>query len=491
MKNKHQMTGFALLPLFLLMAGAALAQGQPQSMKGVNIKGRAPVSKETLKVTLPRPWETKLANGLQVVVLENHKLPTFSMQMVILSGGFSDPEGQPGVAQYVASLLREGTKTRNGKQIAEQVDTIGASLGANAGLSSTTSTVSVSGLTDNLDQAMELFADVILNPSFPDDEFNRLRTRAIAQLRLQRAQPGFLTGEMFSRVMYGAHPAARFSLTAEQLQKLNTDMLRQFHAAHYKPDNAILAVVGAVKPADIVARLNKHFGAWKGGSVTAASIPEVADSGAGKIHLIHRPNSAQINIVLGTQTIKRTDPDYYALEVMNQILGGGASSRLFLNLREDKGYTYGAYSGVSAQKYRGVFRANTEVRPDVTDGAMHELMYELRRLRDEKTPAAEFENAKRTIIGSFALELESPQSVLGDFMTQKMYGLPADYWDTYPRNIAAITPEEVQRVARKYLDLDKLQVIVVGDATKISDVLKKYGTVAVYDTEGKPLKQGE
>ncbi|HXF38220.1 MAG TPA: insulinase family protein, partial [Blastocatellia bacterium] len=191
---------------------------------------------------------------------------------------------------------------------------------------------------------------------------------------------------------------------------------------------------------------------------------------------------------LGNLSIERTDPDYFALVVMNQIVGGGSSARLFLNLREDKGYTYGAYSLFSSSKYRGTFRASTEVRTEVTKGSMDELMYELKRIRDERVPQEEFDRAKRTIIGGFALQLEQPPTLLSNIITQKLYGLPADYWDTYTQKIAAITTDDVQRVAKKYLDLGHLQIVAVGDASKIADVLRQYGTVEIYDTEGKPVK---
>ena len=466
----------------------AVAQAPKPTSKGLVIKGKAPISKEVLKVKLPKPFETKLKNGLQVIVLEQHKLPTFAMQMVVLSGGLADPSDQHGAAQYTASLLREGTKTRTSKQIAELADSLGASVGASAGLFSPTSNVSASGLTDNFDQIMELFADVLLNPSFPADEFNKLRTRSLAQLRFQRSNPGFLANEMFLRVMYGSHPAARASLTAEEIQKLTPEALQKFHAVHYKPNNAIFAIVGDVNPAEIVAKLEKTFGAWQRGDVPQTSVPKVNETGSAKIHLVNRPLAVQTNLILGTLAIERTDPDYFALDVMNQVVGGNASARLFLNLREDKGYTYGAYSALIALKYRGTFRANTEVRTEVTKGSMDELMYEIKRIRDERVEKEEFERAKRTIIGGFALQLESPQSLLNNIMTQRLYGLPADYWDTYTQKIAAITPEDVQRVARKYVDLSRLQIVAVGDASKIADVLKQYGTVEVYDTEGRLVK---
>lgn len=482
------MIGLAALLAGLSQAQAPGGQAQRPSTKGAVIKGKAPVNKEVLKVKLPKPYETKLSNGLQVMVLENHKLPQFNMQMVILSGGLADPADQLGAAQFTATMLREGTKTRDSKKIAEQIDQLGASLNASGGLSSLTSVVSASGLTDNFDPIMELFADVILNPSFPAEEFNKLKARNLAQIRLQRSQPGFLATEMAFKVLYGSHPGGRFALTAEQIGRITPETLQKFHAANYKPNNAIFAIVGDVKPAEAVAKLEKAFASWKPGEVPKTEIPKVAEAGPAKIHLIDRPGSVQTNLVAETLTIERTDPDYFALEMMNQALGGGPSARLFMNLREDKGYTYGAYSFVSSLKYRGRFQANTEVRTDVTDGSMKELLYEFKRIRDEKVPAEEFDRAQRTIIGGWALQLESPQSVLQNAITSKLYGLPADYWDTYPQKIAAVTADDVQRVARKYLDLGKLQIVAVGDARKIAGVLKAFGDVALYDTNGKPLQ---
>jgi predicted Zn-dependent peptidase len=492
MKNMISRMGRAMLATIVIGLTAIFVTAQtpqtPRPSKGLVVKGKAPVSKEVLNVKLPKAYETKLSNGLQVIVLEQHKLPTFTMQMVVLSGGLTDPQDYHGAAQFTSALLREGTKTRNSKQIAEQVDSLGATLAANATLSSPTSTVVASGLTESLDQIMELFADVILNPSFPADELTKLKTRSVAQLRLQRSQPAFLANEMFARVMYGSHPASRVSLAADEIQRLTSDVLLKFHSTNFKPNNAIFAIVGDVSPAEIVAKLEKTFGAWKSGDVQPANTPEVSETGPAKIHLINRASSVQTNLVLGNLTIKRGDADYYALSVMNQVVGGGPSARLFLNLREDKGYTYGAYSGLSANNYRGTFRANTEVRTEVTKGSMDELMYELKRIRDERVAQDEFDRAKRTIVGSFALQLENPQTLLANIITQKLYGLPSDYWDTFPQKITAITQDDVQRVARKYLDLGHLQVVAVGDASKITDVLRQFGSVEIYDTEGKPVK---
>src|SRR5262249_1826808 len=398
--------------LALALATSVVLAQQPQTLKGVVIKGKTPINKEALKVAMPKAYETELGNGLRVIALENHKLPTFTMQMVILSAG-------RGAAQYAATMLREGTKTRSSRQIAEAVESLGATLSAGSGLSSLTSSITAGGLTENFDQIMELFADVILNPSFPAEDLNKLKNRATAQLRAQRSQPEFLANEMFLKTMYGAHPASRIALTPAQIQSLTPETLKQFHAANYKPNNAIFAIVGDVNPAEVVAKLEKTFGVqnvsqnslWTRGEVPRYELHKVSEHSSTKIYLVDRPGSEQTNLILGNLSIERNDPDYYALDVMNQILGGGASARLFLNLREDKGYTYGAYSGFTAAKYRGVFRANTEVQTKVTKGSMDELIYEFKRIRDEKTPDDEFDRAKRTIVGGFALQLESPQSL--------------------------------------------------------------------------------
>lgn len=467
-------------------AGAPQQQGQ--SIKGADIKGRAPVNKEILKVNLPKGQEATLPNGLRVIVLENHRVPTFSMQMVILSGGLSDPADYHGLASFTAALLREGTATRKSKDIAEQTDTIGATLVTGAGLSSLTSNVNTSGLVENFDQALDLFADVILNPKFPQDEIDKYKARQLQQLQFQRSIPQFLAAEHFQRAIYGDHPAGMIAPPADSLKRIASADLTGFHAKYYRPNNAILAIVGDVTLKVLMPKLTRAFGGWQKGDVPTTSIPSAPAPGAAQIQLINRPGSVQTVLQLGNLGIERTNPDYFAVAVMNQILGGGPAGRLFMNLREDKGYTYGAYSGFGGSKFRGTVVSSSEVRTDVTDGAMHEFMYELNRMRDEKVSATELENAKRAMVGSFALSLEQPAALLNNLVVQKLYDMPADYWDTYPQKVMAITDGDVQRVAQKYIDMGHLQIVAVGDANKTRTVLAKYGTVQEYDADGKPVK---
>ena len=489
---KNRFNAIVAFVLIVLVSSSALAQGgapagqQPPSTKGAIVKGKAPVSKEVLKVKLPRAQEATLPNGLRVVLLEAHKVPTFNMQMVVLSGGLSDKPDYRGLASFTASLLREGTGKRSSKDIAEQADALGATLTASSGLSTMTTNVSTAGLVENLDQTLELFSDVVRNPIFPQAEVDKYRTRTLAQLQFQRSSPQFLALEQFSRAIYGSsHPASLVAPPAESIKKLTSKDLADFHAANFRPNNAILAIVGDVTLKEIMPKIEKAFGDWQKADVPAFSIPAAPAQAEAKIYLIDRPGSVQTVLQLGTLGIERTSPDYFSVLLADRVFGGGPTGRLFLNLREDKGYTYGAYSFFSGSKFRGTWGASSEVRTEVTEGAMKEFMNELNRMRDEPVPAEELENAKRAIVGSFALSLEQPAGLLQNIITQKLYNLPADYWDTYPQKVSAITAADVQKAAKKYLVLEKLQVVAVGDATKAREVMTKYGKVKLYDAEGK------
>jgi Predicted Zn-dependent peptidases len=479
------------LMLVALVSSMAFAQGgmtpQAPSTKGTVVKGKAPVNKTVLRVKLPKAEEATLPNGLRVILLHNAKVPTFNMQMVFLTGGLADRADYHGLASFTAALLREGTTKRSSKEIAEQTDALGTTLAANSGLSSLTSAVSTSGLVENIDQTLDIFADVVRNPSFPQSEVNKYRDRTLSQLQFQRSIPQFLAQEAFNKAIYGNHPAALVIPPADSLKKLSSKDLAEFHSTYYRPNNAILAVVGDVTMKDLMPKIQKAFGDWQKADVPAVTIPQAPDPASSMIYLVDRPGSVQTVLQLGTLGIERTSPDYFAVLLADRVLGGGPSGRLFLNLREDKGYTYGAYSNFGGSKYRGTWTSSSEVRTEVTDGAMKEFKYELTRLGTEKVSVDELENAKRAIIGSFALSLEQPASLLQNIITQKLYNLPADYWDTYPQKVSAITADDVQRVAQKYIDMKHLQVVAVGDASKTLEILSKYGTVQVYDTEGKPI----
>jgi predicted Zn-dependent peptidase len=384
-------------------------------------------------------------------------------------------------------MLSEGTRSRSSVEIAEGIDRLGAALSAGSSFGSPDTVLSASGLSDNFDEWFAVVVDVLLHPSFPADELEKLKQRQRAQLREQRSSPGFLTSERFNRAVYGEHPAARVSPTLESIDKLNREALSQWHLARYAPGNAILGIAGDVRAKELIAKLETHLAGWKNSDVKQAWPRNPVPAKARRVLLVNRPNSVQTTLALGNIAIDRRSPDYMAMVVMNHVIGGGASSRLFLNLREEKGYTYGVYSDFSALRYPGPWRAGGSMRTEVTEAALTEFFNELRRIREEKVTDEELEASKRAIVASFALSLEQPARMLGFAITSKQYRLPADYWDSYPARLMALTADDVQRVARKYLNPDALQLVAVGDAGKIKPALEKYGNVEVFDTNGAPL----
>ena len=469
---------------------ATQAPPQPQSTKseGTVLKNKAPVNKELLRVKLPKPQEADLSNGVHLLVLEDRRTPQVNFSMIIDgAGGYYDPAAMPGLAGFTASLMREGTVSKTSEQISEQLDRLAASVSVGAGITSPFATVNGNGLTNNLDTVLALMADVLMNPSFPQAEIDRYKTRTRAGLMQNRSNPAFLAAERLNKVVFGEHPLSRVAPTPQSLDGLTRDALVEFHKAHYIPDGAVLAVTGDITLEQAKAKAESAFGAWKksGASLPAQTAPPTPSGPS--ISLIARPNSVQTSLRIGTQSIERKDPDFFALTVANRILGG-ASGRLFEHLREQKGYTYGANSGFSSSRVVGSWTASTDVRTDVTDPALTDLIDEIRQMRDTPVTAKELDDSKRAIVGGFARLLESPDAILSNYIDRYFYQLPADYWDTYATNIEAVTAADVQRVAKKYWAPERLQIVAVGDVAKVEPALKKLGTVQTFDADGKPMK---
>ncbi|MPZ77203.1 MAG: hypothetical protein GEU77_11840 [Deltaproteobacteria bacterium] len=451
----------------------------------VERKNKAPLSRDILRVNLPRPVEAKLKNGLTVLIAEDHRFPAVSVQLQIgAAGALFEPANLAGLASVTAQMLREGTKSRTSKQIAEEADKLGASFGAGAEFGSSVTTFGASGLSDNFDSWFSLALEVLLHPTFPAGELDNLKQRLRVQLRQQRAAPNFLVSERFYRAVYGAHPAAIVSATAASVDSLTPEILANWHRERYVPQNAILGFAGNVRATELIPKLEKWLAGWTPSGLQEALPANAAPSTERKIYLVDRPNSVQTTIALGNIAIDRRSPDYIPMVVMNHLFGGGPAARLFLNLREEKGYTYGVYSDFTAVRYAGPWRAGGNMRTEVTAAAVNEFFNEIRRIREEKVSDAELADTKRAITARFALSLEQPTGVLAFAMVRKTYGFPADYWDTYPAKITAVTADDVQRVARKYLNPDKMQLVAVGDVNKIKSALERYGPIEVYDSSG-------
>jgi zinc protease len=471
-----------------LPAAAQAPAAQQQSMKAVIQKHLAPVSAEVLHVKMPRPVERKLKNGLRVLVIENHRVPIVTMQLILPATTLKDPEGKPGVAAATAYMISQGTSTRTSRQIAEEVSGLGAGLSVSSPWGSASTRMYASALSENLDPLLAIMADELLHPTFPQDELDNWKKRQLASLQQSRANVNFLGNERLAQVLYSGDARSVISTTAEALAKINRQDLVDFHAAYYVPGSAILGVTGDVTPDAIVAKLDKVLGEWKPGIAAgpnlAAPKPPIPER---KIYLIDRPGSVQTLLILANHAITRTSPDYVTAMVANRILGSGPSSRLFLNIREEHGFTYGVGSSFQADKYLDMFMASSSVQTAVTGPALDEFLKEFRRMREEPVPQEELEIAKRAIVAGFALSIENQAGVLRQVLSQYEFGLPADYWDTYPAKVMAVTAKDFQEFSRKYVPFDNVQIVAVGDGAKIKDVLAKYGPVEVYDAEGRKM----
>ena len=475
--------------LVLAVAAPAAAQDspraqQPTDFKGVQLKNKAPVSNDILSVKFPKPAERRLTNGMQLMMLEEHRSPTIQIQFAVPASNLNDPEGTP-LSSATTALMRLGTKTRDAKAIAEAQATLGANVFF--GIGDRTATVSVTTLSENLDAVLDLMSDMLLNPTFPQDELDKWKTQQRSQLQQVRAQPEFLATERFAQAMY---PTDRRSFVVPSVQGVDS-ITREKLVEHYnrvfRPQGGRVTVLGDVTAASITPKLEKLLMAWTGaGSAPPSLTLPPADKGR-RLILVNRPSSVQTAFYVGNHAIDRLSPDYIAVQVLNRVLGGGPSSRLFRNIREEKGYTYGISSNFAATRYMNFFATQTSVRTEVTIDALRELLKEFADIRNRPVPADELENAKRALVASFALNTENPASAMSLATQIKEYDLPADYWDTYPQKIAAVTAADVQRVAQKYIPLDDIVIVAVGDAAKIRTGLKEFGTIEEWDAEGKRI----
>jgi zinc protease len=384
----------------------------------------------------------------------------------------------------LAGLLPEGTESKASREIAERVARMGASL--TAGANSDYTIVAASALASFQNEILDLMAEILLQPSFPEKEVELAKQNTKESLRQQRAQPSFLATEMVSRVMFGDHPYSLVAPTPESIDRSTRTHFVEFHKAKFSPDNAVLIIVGNVKFDDVATRAESLFGGWKKGAPLPTNFPAPPVRNKRSAYLVDRAGSAQSNIVIANSGIIRKSPDYFPMLIMHTVLGATASSRLFMNLREEKGYTYGAYSNLDARRTAGTFRTTAEVRTPVTGDSLKEFFYELERIRTEPVSQKEINDAKSYLTGVFPIRLETQEGLIDQLVQIKMLGLPDDYLQNYRDRVQAVTIDEVQRVAAQYVQPDNAAVIVVGDGAKVLDQIEPYcSDIEIYNTSGK------
>ena len=472
------------LTVTLAAALALPASAQsPLDRKKIPTPGKSP----TLRV----PTWTKggLGNGADLLVSEKHDLPLVSFSITILGGGNQfQPRGKEGVASLAAAMLSEGTRTRDGEALSNALQLLGTSI--NAGVGDESGSISFVSTTAKFGATLDILAEMLVQSTFPADALERLRGQRLVALAQAKAQPGAIASRVFPRVLYGdAHPYGR-PVTEESTKAITRDDVLAFHKAYWQPGRALVTVVGDVTPAAITPVIERAFSSWtKGGERPSFSYPSVPERAPTTIFLVDKAGAAQSTFAIGKPGPPRSTPDYFALQVMNTILGGMFQSRLNANIREEKGYSYGVSSFFQYGKGPGAFRTGGNIVTEKTDAALIEFMKELRGIVGARPVTDdELKTAKDALVqrlpGMFA-SVSSINSALTNLWSEK---LPDDYYQQYAKSIGAVTKEDVTRVARQHIDLDHLAIVIVGDRATTEEPLKKTGIAPIVhlDIEGAP-----
>jgi predicted Zn-dependent peptidase len=447
----------------LIAAGPGLFAQAPDRSKPPSL-GPIPSLK------LPPIQHLKLSNDLQVILMEKHQVPLVQIELVALSGSALDPPGLPGLADMTASMLEEGAGSRNALQLADAIDFLGANISPYAGQH--TSGVVMHTPLSKLDSALALFGDMVLRPTFPTEELERHRKERLTTLTQWRDDPPQISSVLFSRTIFGPdHPYGRVTIGNEKsLRSISVDDLRKFHKKYFRPNNSALIVVGDVTAKEILPKLQDLFGKWEKGETDQPQFPAVEQVKTREIYLVDKPGAPQSVIRIGRIGAKRMTEDYFPLVVMNTILGGSFRSRLNQNLRETHGYTYGAGSGFEFLTNPGAFRAVASVQTAVTDKALTEFMREIKGIL-EPVSDEELARAENYLTLKYPGNFQSVAQVADQLADLFVYRLPDEYFDEYNSRVRSVTKDDVLRVARKYLDPEKIAIIIVGDRKQVEQGL--------------------
>ncbi|WP_010227577.1 M16 family metallopeptidase [Gillisia marina] len=455
-------------------------------------RSKQPKAGPAPKINIDEPESFKLDNGLTVMVVENHKLPRVSMSLRLDNPPIFE-DGKAGVSSLTGQLLGTGTQNMSKDDFNERVDFLGARLnfyssGANANT-----------LSKYFPEVLKLMADGAINPKFTEEEFSKVKDREIEGLKSNEKNVAYNAGRVRSALAYGKnHPYGEFA-TEATVGKLTLADAQSFYDTYFVPQNAYLVIVGDVDEDEVKKLVKENFSNWKKKDLPAYKMPTVSNLAQTEIQFVDMPNAVQSEIALvNTINLKQKDEDYFAVLVANKILGGGGEARLFLNLREDKGYTYGAYSRTGNDKYSAAtFVASASVRNAVTDSSVVAFLDEIYRIRNEKVSDSELANAKAKYTGDFVLSLEQPATIARLALDVETEDLDDDFYEDYLENINAVTAEDVQRVAKKYFLADNSRIVVVGKGSDVVENLEKINyngkkiPVVYFDKEGNKVDKPE
>ena len=459
-----------LVPVILALLIAASAQAQKEQPLPQDLPPYGPQP----ALQPPNVNASKLDNGLTVWLVAQPGLPKVSFSVAVLGGLANDPANRPGLSELLARTLNQGTKTRSAKQIAEEIQGAGGDL--EAGANRDRMLLSTNVLSSKADAAVALLADLLENASFPEDEVALAKTYLSEALQEREAEPGFLANRALARVLFGAGPYGVIAPTQDSIAQMTAAELRQEYARRFRPDQAVIVVVGDFDPAKMSALLQARLAGWKAPATPPVTVnAKPAAPAPHALFVVPRPNSVQTKVILAAFGPVRSDPDYEAAEVANAIFGGMFTSRLTANIREDKGYTYTPGSAVQTLRQAGIVRTQADVRNAVTGASLNEMVYELNRMVTTSPTVEELGRAKRYLLGQEALALQARDAVAGELASLWLNGLPPDGIATYSKKVSAATAEEVDAAARKYLPASRMSIIAVGEEAVIREALAPFG----------------
>lgn len=483
-RSQRKIYNWRALWLSIVAVGVVLLFTFPLIAQQKADRTRPPELGPPAALKLPPIQRFALSNGMPVVLMEKHNVPLVQINLIVNGGSAMDPSGKNGLASLMADMMDEGAGTRNALQLADAIDFLGASISTFAGMH--TSGVSLYTPLSKLDQALPLMADIALRPTFPADELERKRKERLTTLAQWHDEARIIASVLFNRTLFGSHhPYGLPTIGNEKtIRSFTTNDLRSFHAAHFHAGNATLIVVGDVNPAALLPNLEAAFGLWEKKPISQPTWPTVKQVASRRIYLVDKPGAAQSVIRIGRIGVQRTTEDYFPLLVMNTILGGSFTSRLNQNLRETNQYAYGAGSSFDMRVLPGPFLAASDVFTNVTDKALNEFMKELNNIL-QPVSDEELTRAKNYLALGYPDNFQSVGQIAGQLGEVVSYNLPDDYFNTYIQRVQAVTKADVERVARKYLDPEKVAIIIVGDRKTIEKGVRdlKLGPVEVLSIE--------
>jgi zinc protease len=492
---------YALCGLLLALGACSASTTQapptvPQAATTTVTVQQTPVTKEAPPAPGPQPQvhfpkvaRGQTSTGLELDTVSLNQLPIVQIQLVIRSGSAADPQKLPGLAQLTAAMLKEGTAKHSSAKLAEAVDFLGAHLDVDNDTDSVF--VSMQALAEHFDEALSLLAEVATKPAFNEGELAKLKRRELARLDLQSQNPRFLAARAFSEAIYGAHPYSHVDTTKDVVKRVKRSDLSAWHAQHFAPNNAFLIVVGDISPEKVAKSAEAAFAGWATRPVPPIAYAAPPVPSTRRVILVDRVPSVQSVINYGNLALPRNAPDYVPLLVANQVLGGSAASRLFMDLREKRSLTYGAYSSIGERVQPAPFTASAAVRNEVTGAAMDAFDEHLKRIVAEAPGDAELSDAKHFLIDRFPLRIETADKIASLVADLRTYGLPDDYWDHFGSEIAQVTPQQALAAAQKYIHPEQATIVVVGEAQVTRPALEKFGPTTVVDTEGKLVVKSE